>query len=89
MGYSTSEIVIDVCDSVEKIKIGDRVACGGNKYAGHAEIISVPNNLCVKIPSKVHSKEASFTTIGSIALQAVRQAQASVGEKVLVIGLDW
>lgn len=87
MGYSTSGVVIDVCDTVEKIKVGDRVACGGNKYAGHAEIVSVPNNLCVKVPENVDLKYAAFTTIGAIALQSVRQSNSKLGENVLVIGL--
>ena len=87
MGYSTAGTVIEVSDTVEKFKVGDRVACGGNKYAGHSEIVSVPSNLCVKIPKEVNFDSAAFTTIGSIAIQAVRQLEANLGEKVLVIGL--
>jgi predicted dehydrogenase len=41
----------------------------------------------VKLPSKVGFENAAFTTLGSIAMHGVRQADARVGERVAVIGL--
>ncbi len=41
----------------------------------------------VKIPDNVSFSEAAFTTLGSIAMQGVRQAEPELGEKICVIGL--
>lgn len=87
LGYSSAGVVIEVAQEVDEFQVGDRVACGGGGYASHAEIVFVPKNLCVKIPNGVNFEEASFTTIGAIAIQGVRQAGISVGENVAVIGL--
>ncbi len=87
LGYSSAGIVIDVGKNVKSLKVGDRVACGGGGYAVHAEIISVPENLCVKVPDNVPLKSAAYTTVGAIALQGVRRADVRVGESVVVIGL--
>ncbi len=85
LGYSSSGIVIE--SSSEKFKPGDRVACAGAGYANHAEIIFVPENLCVKIPDNVSLEEAAFTTIGAIALQGIRLVSPLIGENIAVIGL--
>ncbi|HBC47236.1 MAG TPA: oxidoreductase [candidate division Zixibacteria bacterium] len=66
---------------------GERVACAGFGYASHAERIFVPTNLAVKIPENVSFEEASFVTLGAIAMQGVRQADVRLGETVVVIGL--
>ena len=87
LGYSCAGRVIEVGRKVQGISIGDRVACGGAGYANHAEINYVPKNLFVKIPENVEDIEASFVTVGAIALQGVRQANPRIGEKVAVIGL--
>ena len=62
-------------------------ACAGSGYASHAEIVCVPKNLCVKIPEGVSFESAAFVALGGIALEAVRLAEVSLGEKVVVIGL--
>jgi polar amino acid transport system substrate-binding protein len=87
LGYSSAGEVIEVGNDVTKFKVGDRIACGGHDIANHAEVISVPENLAVKIPENVSFEEASFTTLGAIALQGVRQADVRIGENVAVIGL--
>jgi len=87
LGYSTSGIVMASLDSNGIFKPGDRVACAGQDYASHAEVVSVPQNLVVKIPDNVGSDEAAFTTLGAIAMQGVRQADPRLGEKICVIGL--
>ncbi len=84
LGYSSAGEVVEAGKGVKGFQSGDRVACGG---CGHAEIIAVPRNLCVKVPDGVSFKEAAFTTIGSIAMQGVRQAGVKLGERVVVIGL--
>ncbi|MBS1904820.1 MAG: bi-domain-containing oxidoreductase [Bacteroidetes bacterium] len=86
MGYSCAGEVIAVSPDVDDLRPGDRVACGG-QGAYHAEVVSVLRNLCVKIPEDVSYEEACYTTLGSIAMQGVRQAELTFGESVAVIGL--
>jgi polar amino acid transport system substrate-binding protein len=85
LGYSSAGIVVE--SSVDLFKPGDRVACAGSGYASHAEVICVPKNLVAKMPDVISFEEAAFTTVGSIALQGVRQADVRIGESVAVIGL--
>ncbi len=87
LGYSTSGVVLASLDKNKAFQPGDRVACAGQDYASHAEIVAIPQNLAVKIPDNVSFEEAAFTTLGAIALQGVRQANPTLGEKVCVIGL--
>jgi len=86
LGYSSAGTVLVSMDTEGKFKPGDRVACGGSS-ASHAAIVSVPQNLVVKIPDAVSLDCAAFTTLGSIAIQGVRQANPKIGEYVCVIGL--
>lgn len=86
LGYSTAGEVIAVADDVVDFRIGDIVACGGNS-AVHAEVVAVPVNLCVKVDKNVPLQHACFTTLGSIALQGIRQADLRLGENCVVIGL--
>jgi polar amino acid transport system substrate-binding protein len=85
LGYSSSGVVIE--SSSERFKPGDRVACAGAGYANHAEVVFVPENLCVKLPEKVSFEDGAFTTLGAIALQGVRLANPTLGETVAIIGL--
>ena len=85
LGYSSAGVVVE--SGVDDIKVGDRVACAGVGYAAHAEIVSIPRNLAVKVPDAVGLDEAAFTTVAAIAMQGVRQADVRVGEQVVVIGL--
>ena len=87
LGYSSAGIVRASLDKNNHFKAGDRVACAGQDYASHAEVVNVPQNLVVKIPDEVSNEEASFTTLGAIALQGIRQADPKLGEYVCVIGL--
>ena len=87
LGYSCSGIVIETGKGVNDIWKGDKVACAGAGYANHAEVVCVPKNLCAIVPGDVSLEWASFTTLGAIALQGVRQADVKVGESVAVIGL--
>jgi polar amino acid transport system substrate-binding protein len=87
LGYSTSGTVIASLDKGGLYKPGDRVACGGQDYASHAELVAIPQNLVAKIPDNVTVEEAAFTTLGAIAMQGLRQAEPTLGEKICVIGL--
>ena len=87
LGYSAAGVVIGVGAGVSGVGEGDRVACAGHPYAGHAEIIAVPRNLVVPIPSNVDFEDASFAMLGAIAMNAVRLAEPALGERVAVIGM--
>ena len=87
LGYSCAGEVIAVGSGVDELVVGDRVACAGQNYASHAEVVSVPKNLCLKIPGNVNYADASYVAAGSIAMQGVRQAQPQLGDYVAVIGL--
>jgi predicted dehydrogenase/threonine dehydrogenase-like Zn-dependent dehydrogenase len=87
LGYSCSGEVIEVEENVSEFKVGDLVACAGAGYANHAEIVAVPINLCVKLSSDSNLLNASYNTLGAIALQGVRQADLRLGENCAVIGL--
>jgi len=49
--------------------------------------VSVPVNLCAKVPDTVSDDEAAFSVIGAIALQGIRLVQPTLGESVVVTGL--
>ncbi|WP_299982502.1 bi-domain-containing oxidoreductase [uncultured Pseudoteredinibacter sp.] len=87
LGYSCAGTVVAVGGLVEGLQPGDRVACGGAGYANHADYVAIPKNLAVKIPCDLSDEEASFATVGSIALQGLRLAEPKLGETFLVIGL--
>jgi predicted dehydrogenase/threonine dehydrogenase-like Zn-dependent dehydrogenase len=87
LGYSAAGIVVDVGDETTGFRVGDRVACAGVGYASHAEVLSVPENLCVRLPNAVTFDAGAFGTVGAIALQGVRLAEPTLGESVVVIGL--
>jgi predicted dehydrogenase/threonine dehydrogenase-like Zn-dependent dehydrogenase len=87
LGYSAAGIVVAVGEDVSEFQIGDRVACAGVGFASHAEVISVPKNLCAKLPDTVEFDAGAYGTLGAIALQGVRLAEPTLGESVVVIGL--
>ncbi|MEM6769401.1 MAG: bi-domain-containing oxidoreductase [Bacteroidota bacterium] len=83
LGYCNAGEVIAVGAGVAGFKVGDRVVSNG----GHAEVVSVPENLVAKIPDGVSYEEAAFTVIGAIALQGIRLINPTFGETVVVTGL--
>ena len=87
LGYSLSGVVVAVGERCEEFRVGQRVACGGNQFALHAEYNWVPKNLCVAVPDNVSQLHAAFTTVGAIAMQGFRQSDARLGETACVIGL--
>jgi polar amino acid transport system substrate-binding protein len=87
LGYSAAGIVTAVAEDVTEFQIGDRVACAGVGFASHAEVLSVPKNLCVHLPEQVSFEAGAYGTLGAIALQGVRLAEPTLGESVVVIGL--
>ncbi|MFI5664036.1 bi-domain-containing oxidoreductase [Streptomyces sp. NPDC051684] len=87
LGYSLCGIVEQVGAGIDDVKVGDLVACAGNEHALHAELNWVPKNLYAPLPEGLAPRHAAFGTVGSIALQGVRQGEPQLGESALVIGL--
>ncbi len=87
LGYSSSGVVIQVGRDVTDIVVGERVACAGEGKACHSELVSVPRRLAARVPEGLSMKEAAFSTVGAIALHAVRTAGLQIGESVGVLGV--
>ncbi len=83
LGYCNTGRVLEVGAGVTAFAAGDRVISNGK----HAEAVSVPVNLCAKVPDSVSDDEAAFTVVCAIGLQGIRLAQPTLGEAVVVTGL--
>ena len=86
LGYSGAGVVGEVHPTVRDLEAGQRVAFGG-EGSGHGETVLAGRNLVVPVPDTVPLQHATFATLGSIALHAVRLASIGLGETVVVIGL--
>ena len=86
LGYSGAGIVAGVHPTVGDLEVGQPVAFGG-EGTGHGETVVTGRNLVVPVPQSVSLEHASFATLGSIALHAVRIASIGLGETVVVVGL--
>lgn len=82
LGYSAAGVVLDAGAAYRRFKPGDRVAVAGP----HASVVAAGENLCARIPDSVSFEQAAYTGIATIALQGVRLAKVTLGERVLVIG---
>ncbi|KEI35429.1 putative zinc-binding dehydrogenase [Francisella sp. W12-1067] len=82
LGYCNVGVVSEVGAAVSAFVKGDRVVSNGS----HSDVVSVPKNLCAKVPDSVTDEEASFTVVASIGLQGIRLVQPTLGEKIVVIG---
>ncbi len=83
LGYCNVGTVLDIGSGVSGFAIGERVVSNGK----HAEAVSVPFNLCAKVPETVPDEDAAFTVLGAIALQGIRLVNPTLGETVVVTGL--
>lgn len=83
MGYCNVGIVLERGAGVTGFEVGARVASNGK----HAEIVSVPVNLCARVPEGISDDEAAFTVLGAVGLQGIRLADPTLGETVVVSGL--
>ena len=83
LGYCNVGRINQLGQGVTGFKLGERVISNGQ----HAELVTVPTNLCAKIPDSVADEEAAFTVLGAIALQGIRLIQPTLGEAIVVTGL--
>lgn len=81
LGYCNVGVVRE--SRAEGFQTGDRVVSNGP----HADVVSVPRNLCAKIPDTVSDEAASFTVVASIGLQGIRLAKPTIGEAFVVTGV--
>jgi len=85
-GYSCAGEVLDTGGD-PRLAVGTRVACVGQGYASHAEVVSVPSSLVVPLPEMVATEDAAFAAPAAIALHAIRLSGAAAGSSVAVVGL--
>ena len=83
LGYCNVGTIIEVGAGITGYTKGERVISNGY----HAEAVSVPINLCAKVPDNVSNEEAAFTVLGAVALQGIRLVEPTLGENIVVIGL--
>jgi predicted dehydrogenase/threonine dehydrogenase-like Zn-dependent dehydrogenase len=83
LGYCNVGVVEATGSGVRGFAPGTRVVSNGP----HAECVAVPRNLCAQIPDAVTDDEAAFTVLGAIALQGLRLAAPTLGERFVVTGL--
>jgi predicted dehydrogenase len=86
-GYSSSGVIEAVGGGVEGLAAGDRVACVGANVACHAERVTVPAPLCLRLPDELDERVGAFAALGAIAGHGVRLAEADAGSLVVVVGL--
>lgn len=86
LGYSGAGVLVDKHPTVHDLEIGDRVSYGG-EGTGHGETILTGRNLVARVPEDVPFEHACFATLGSIAMNAVRIGDISLGDTVAVVGL--
>src|SRR5262245_49087400 len=85
LGYSGAGVVVDKHTTVTDLEIGETVAYGG-EGTGHGETILTGPNLVAKAPHDMPCEYACFSTLGSIAMNAVRIANIGLGDVVAIIG---
>ena len=87
LGYSSAGVVLDTGGDRRLPRRRSASPAPAPASANHAEVVSVPGNLVAAVPDGVSLRDAAFTTLGAIAMQGVRRAEPSLGERVVVVGL--
>jgi 2-desacetyl-2-hydroxyethyl bacteriochlorophyllide A dehydrogenase len=83
-GYGNIGEIIEAGHDVQEYAVGDRVFTSA-PHASHARYNT--RNLCVKVPDELGSQTAAFVCMGNISITALRMADFSPGDKVLILGL--
>lgn len=86
-GYSLAGEIIAIGKGITRFAVGEKVAAAGGGFAYHAEFVSIPENLVVKIDQKANMADCSTVAIGGIALHGVRRASLHLGETAVVYGV--
>lgn len=83
-GACSVGVVLQRGAGVQGFDNGDRVVC----MAPQAEVMHVAEAMAVRLPDGVTDEAAAFAAVTATALQSVRLLRPTLGEVVLVIGLD-
>lgn len=86
-GYQNAGEVIAIGENCRGFEIGQRVACMGGGYAGHADYTCAAQNMVVPLPDSMSYEEGAFAALAATAMQAVRRGEVVLGEEVVVLGL--
>jgi 2-desacetyl-2-hydroxyethyl bacteriochlorophyllide A dehydrogenase len=81
-GYSAVGVVIETADNVEGLENGDRVAVP----AHHGQYAVLSADRAVKVPASVSDDAATWFNLACIAQNAVRRAEHTLGDDVVIIG---
>lgn len=84
LGYSASGVVLEVGTAVSSLRPADRVAVAGSP---HGDLQIAPANLVAPLSTRTSFDEGAFGAVGAIALNGVRLAGITTGDRVLVVGL--
>jgi threonine dehydrogenase-like Zn-dependent dehydrogenase len=87
LGYSLVGRVLASGPEAPPLPTGQRVTCAGFQWAWHAEQVAVPFRMTTVVPTGVPAEAATFTTLGALALHALRQGEITIGDRAVVIGL--
>jgi predicted dehydrogenase/D-arabinose 1-dehydrogenase-like Zn-dependent alcohol dehydrogenase len=82
LGYCHVGTVIDAGEA-PGFSPGDRVVSNGP----HAEVVSVAQDLCARIPDGVEDEAAAFVPLAAIAWEGINLLKVVPGDRIVVIGL--
>ncbi len=83
-GYSNLGEVIEVGTEVKEVQVGDRIA----GYRPHTQLTHYHcKEFWLKVPLGISDEIAATFSLALIALNGVRKAQITLGEKVILFGL--
>lgn len=82
-GYANIGLVLDVGEGVDKSWIGRRVA----SYSPHAAVTAAWVGVCWPVPDGIDDESAAFFVIAQITMNALRRAQVSWGDSVVIFGM--
>lgn len=94
-GYCQSGVVVEVSPDIEQYEVGDLIVSGGphasQLIVSLEESEDLPHSDLTKpiqkVPGGLGAQLAPFAKIGEIAMTAIRIAEFSLGDRVLVLGL--
>lgn len=87
LGYSLVGRVAAAGQAAQPFPPGQPVACAGYQWAWHAEYVAIPPLMATAIPDGVDPRAATFTTLGAVAMHALRQGGVMLGDRAVVVGL--
>ena len=89
-GYSNVGVVERMGDQVADFAVGDRVLSNGRHASHHVvkrakDRTGAPQTL-LRVPKGVDPADATFTTLGAVAMHGIRKAEPKLGQTAAVVG---